>query len=60
MVGKEPYIIVGRCVTTIQKMKSNPIRITLPDSHTPMSAPLEDKYYIKQEDIILAIKNSLK
>jgi pyruvate/2-oxoglutarate/acetoin dehydrogenase E1 component len=37
-------------------MKSNPIRITLPDSHTPMSASLEKKYYIKQSEIISAIE----
>jgi len=42
------------------KMSSNPIRITLPDSHTPMSQPLENNYYIKEEDIVLAIKKSLK
>ena len=41
-------------------MKANPIRVTLPDSHTPMSAPLEKKYYIEQDDIISAIKKSLK
>jgi len=41
-------------------MKSHPIRVTLPDSHAPMSEPLEKKYYIKQEDIISAIKKSLK
>jgi len=37
-------------------MEANPIRITLPDSHTPMSSSLEKKYYIKQEDIVSAIK----
>ena len=45
---------------SMSKMKSNPIRVTLPDSHTPMSAPLEKKYYIEQDDIISAIKKSLK
>jgi len=44
----------------LYEMKSNPIRLTLPDSHTPMSKPLEANYYLKQEDFILAIKNSLK
>jgi len=37
-------------------MKKNPLRITLPDSHTPMSAPLEKKYYVKVDDIVLTIK----
>ena len=58
--GAASEIISSISENNIQKMKSNPIRITLPDSHTPMSAPLEDKYYIKQDDIISAIKNSLK
>ena len=58
--GAASEIISSISENNIQKMKSNPIRITLPDSHTPMSAPLENKYYIKQDDIISAIKNSLK
>ena len=37
-------------------MKKNPLKITLPDSHTPMSAPLEKKYYVKVDDIVLKIK----
>ena len=58
--GAASEIISSISENNIQEMKSNPIRVTLPDSHTPMSAPLENKYYIKQDDIILAIKNSLK
>ena len=41
-------------------LKSNPKRITFPDSHTPMSSRLEKKYYIDEKDIILGIKNLLK
>ena len=40
-------------------MKKNPSRITLPDSHTPMSAPLENKYYVNQTDIISAVKKAI-
>ena len=41
-------------------LKSNPKRITLPDSHTPMSSRLEKKYYIGEKDIILEIRNLFK
>jgi len=37
-------------------MKKNPLRITLPDSHTPMSAPLEKRYYVNVDDIVSKIK----
>ena len=30
----------------MHKMQANPIRVTLPDSHTPMSESLEKKYYL--------------
>ena len=40
-------------------MKKNPSRLTLPDSHTPMSAPLENKYYVNQTDIISAVKKAI-
>lgn len=33
---------------------SNPYRLTLPDSHAPMSAPLEDAFYISEGDICSA------
>ena len=33
------------------KLLANPDRICFPDSHTPMSAPLERKYYPDEEDI---------
>lgn len=37
------------------KMKSNPIRITLPDSHTPMSQSLEKNYYISRKKILSSV-----
>ena len=33
-------------------LKSPPIRITYPDSHTPMSQALESLYYPNEEDVI--------
>jgi pyruvate dehydrogenase E1 component beta subunit len=51
-------------VTTVaenlgDKLKSKPIRVTLPDSHTPMSMALEPKYYADDGDIVAAVKKSL-
>ena len=43
-----------------KKMKSNPIKLSLPDSHTPMSKPLEKNYYLNQDNFILAIERSFK
>ena len=57
--GAASEIIASISEKNIYKMKANPIRVTLPDSHTPMSAPLENKYYIKQDDIVSAIKKSI-
>lgn len=42
------------------KMKSKPIRVALPDSHTPMSQSLEDEYYINKKKILSAVRKSLK
>ena len=42
------------------RLKSNPLRLTLPDSHTPMSKNLENKYYLDEKKIALAIKNLFK
>jgi pyruvate dehydrogenase E1 component beta subunit len=33
------------------ELATNPVRITLPNSHTPMSAPLEQSYYPDDETI---------
>ena len=38
------------------ELKANPIRICLPDSHTPMSYKLEEKYYISENDILDKIR----
>ena len=41
------------------RMKTNPVRITLPDSHTPMSMALEAQYYPSDSDIAAAIRNNV-
>ena len=58
--GASSEIIASISEKNIHKMKANPIRITLPDSHTPMSVSLEKKYYIKQADIVSAVKKLIK
>ena len=58
--GAASEIICSISEDTSINLKSNPKRITLPDSHTPMSGPLEKKYYITEIDIISSIKESLK
>ncbi len=58
--GAASEIIESASEKNIHKMEANPIRITLPDSHTPMSSSLEKKYYIKQEDIVSAVRKSIK
>jgi len=41
------------------KLKSNPVRLTLPDSHTPMSMALEPEYYPNDADLVAAVKQTL-
>ena len=41
------------------KLKSKPSRVTLPDSHTPMSRALEPKYYPNEDDIVDAVRKSM-
>ena len=38
-------------------LKANPVRITLPDGHTPMSSSLESLYYINEETIMEQAKS---
>ena len=44
-VGVAAEIIAMVCEKMAQKLMGNPARICLPDSHTPMSRSLEEKYY---------------
>lgn len=38
------------------KLKAKPVRITLPDSHTPMSMTLEEQYYPSDKSLVEAIR----
>jgi pyruvate/2-oxoglutarate/acetoin dehydrogenase E1 component len=40
-------------------LRSNPTRVTLPDSHTPMSMALEPEYYPDDSDLVEAVKRAL-
>lgn len=52
-------IIAQVTETQAQLLKANPLRITLPDSHTPMSSVLEEKYYLNEEKITQKIRTLL-
>jgi acetoin:2,6-dichlorophenolindophenol oxidoreductase subunit beta len=41
------------------KLKSKPVRVTLPDSHTPMSMALEPEFYADEADIVAAVNRTL-
>jgi pyruvate/2-oxoglutarate/acetoin dehydrogenase E1 component len=42
------------------ELAANPVRITLPDSHTPMSAPLEEAYYPNDQTIAETVRSMLQ
>ena len=42
------------------RMKSKPVRVTLPDSHTPMSMALEPEFYPDENDVAAAVRRSLE
>jgi pyruvate dehydrogenase E1 component beta subunit len=42
------------------ELAANPIRITLPDSHTPMSAPLEEAYYPNDQTMAETVRRMLQ
>ncbi len=49
------------CVTENlgDKLRAKPVRVTLPDSHTPMSSALEAEYYPDEHDIVAAVRRTL-
>jgi pyruvate dehydrogenase E1 component beta subunit len=51
-------------VTTVvenlgDKLKAKPVRVTLPDSHTPMSMALEPEFYPDETDVVAAVRQTL-
>lgn len=54
--GVASEIIASACEQVGGKLAANPVRICLPDSHTPMSATLEKEFYPDEDDIITQVK----
>ena len=52
-------IIAIVCEQLGRELKSNPVRLCLPDSHTPMSPPLEAAYYPNDASMLAAIRSVL-
>jgi pyruvate dehydrogenase E1 component beta subunit len=55
-VGVAAEIITAISEEIGQDLVANPLRITLPDSHTPMSAPLEQSYYPDDASVAEAVR----
>lgn len=63
--GWRSYGAAAEIVSAVAEMvgnqfKSNPVRVTLPDSHTPMSMALENRFYPTENDIQNAIRASCR
>ena len=58
--GASSEIITSVIESFGDKLKTKPIRVSYPDSHTPMSENLEKKYYFDHKKLISKIKTSLK
>lgn len=58
--GSASEIITSVVENLGDKLKARPVRVTLPDSHTPMSSALEPEYYPDEHDIVAAVRSTLK
>ena len=58
--GASAEIITSVIEKCSNYLKSSPIRINFPDSHTPMSQNLEKQYYIDEQKILKKIKKIFK
>jgi pyruvate dehydrogenase E1 component beta subunit len=58
--GVAAEIMALVCEEIGHKLAANPQRVCLPDSHTPMSAPLEQEYYPSDETIAEAVRTCLR
>ena len=58
--GSSAEIITSVVENLGDKLKSKPVRVTLPNSHTPMSMALEPLYYPDEHTIVAAVKSTLK
>ena len=58
--GFSAEVIAFICEKMGKELTANPVRICHPDSHTPMSAPLEEQYYPNETAIINSIRAMFK
>lgn len=58
--GSASEIITSVVENLGDKLRAKPVRVTLPDSHTPMSSALEPEYYPDENDIVAAVRATLK
>jgi len=54
--GAGAEIVASVTETVGEMLLAKPIRITLPDSHTPMSAALEKQYYPNEGDLVDGVR----
>ena len=54
--GVSAEVIATVCEKLGSELMTNPVRITYPDSHTPMSAVLEDNYYPNDEGMFKIVR----
>ena len=50
--GAAAEIVARVSETNGMHMKNNPLRVCLPDSHTPMSYVLEEEYYVAENEVV--------
>jgi len=58
--GSAAEIITSVVENLGDKLRARPVRVTLPDSHTPMSSALEPEYYPDENDIVAAVRETMK
>lgn len=57
--GAAAEIITSVAENLGDKLKAKPVRVTLPDSHTPMSMALEPEYYPDSDEVVSAIRQTI-
>jgi pyruvate dehydrogenase E1 component beta subunit len=57
--GFAAEVVTKVCEEMGGRLSANPVRITFPDSHTPMSGPLEQAYYPNSDTIIAAARKMM-
>ena len=60
LVGVAAEVIAGVCMQLGDRLRANPARVTLPHSHTPMSAKLEQAYYPDHNVIAQTVRQLLR